>query len=657
MRSPEEIAFRLKQETRNVLLLAFPPRLPEQPVILSPLPFLPLPEAVFRRLSESPFARECERLAEGILRRRFPILGIEISTEPRIRWRRDYLSGIETAPVYFRRIPYLDAARAGDHKMIWELNRHQHLVLLAHAYRFTGRKEFLEDITRQLETWFEDNPFQCGINWVSALEVAFRALSWIWVLHFVGADFEPAFRSRFLTWLYRHGEHIARNLSVYFSPNTHLLGEAVALHALGLVFQGHASGHEWADTGSRIVREEILRQVHDDGSHFEQSSYYHLYALDMFLFEAVLSKPDASYRDRLAAMARFLEYLISDGQLPFLGDDDGGRLFHPFGVRNRFGAATLASCGVLLDRPAWIRDTSDLATQAAWWFGESALDCPPAAETPHSSVRFADSGIVIMTSGSARILCDAGPFGPGSGGHSHSDTLSIVAGDGGEELLIDPGTYTYVGDPVWRDRFRGSAAHNTVRIDSRDQADPAGPFSWRNPPYVETVRWSTNSQCDLLIALCKAHGITHQRSILMLKEESAAIIVDDIFEDNPIEANPLETAERTIEQFWHPGSPADRLSPRSFAVGSRATLTLWAKDGLADSDRSEEGEFGWRSPAPGRKAEAILLRLRREGPLPARLASVLDFRGDRVPGILQSAGEYSWVYDGSRRITFDFERW
>jgi hypothetical protein len=41
------------------------------------------------------------------------------------------IGGCETAPNYFRRIPFLDTSRAGDHKIIWELNRHQHLVVLA----------------------------------------------------------------------------------------------------------------------------------------------------------------------------------------------------------------------------------------------------------------------------------------------------------------------------------------------------------------------------------------------------------------------------------------------------------------------------------------------------------------------------------------------
>ncbi len=43
-----------------------------------------------------------------------------------------------------------------------------------------------------------------------------------------------------------------------------------------------------------------------------------------------------------------------------------------------------------------------------------------------------------------------------------------------EEILVDAGTYTYV-EPQWRDWFRATAAHNTVRIDGRDQAVAAGP--------------------------------------------------------------------------------------------------------------------------------------------------------------------------------------
>ncbi len=155
---------------------------------------------------------------------------------PSIAWRRDPQRGIETPQKYFRLIPYLDLAAAGDHKLIWEVNRHQHLVLLAQACVVTGRNEYFDAVVRQLEHWWAENQFQRGINWTSALEVGFRALSWIWIWHLLGAKMPAAFRQRFLAELYRHGLHLEYNLSIYFSPNTHLLGEAVALHAIGRLF-------------------------------------------------------------------------------------------------------------------------------------------------------------------------------------------------------------------------------------------------------------------------------------------------------------------------------------------------------------------------------------------------------------------------------------
>ena len=62
-----------------------------------------------------------------------PICGT-LETGPAIEWSRDYAHGVAYPAVWFRRIPYLDFARVGDHKAIWELNRHQHLVTLAQAW-------------------------------------------------------------------------------------------------------------------------------------------------------------------------------------------------------------------------------------------------------------------------------------------------------------------------------------------------------------------------------------------------------------------------------------------------------------------------------------------------------------------------------------------
>ena len=418
------------------------------------------------------------------------------------------------------------------------------------------------------------------------------------------------------------------------------------------MFSSTAKGREWAATGARVVAEELENQVRNDGSHFEESSYYHVYAVDMFLFNAILAEPGTGYRKRLESMADFLNALLTpSGDLPQFGDDDGGRFFYPFGVRSRFSLATLATCGVFLDRPEWIRNESDLAEQAIWWLGvarckaalrrASARGVKPRA----NSHRFPDSGLVVMAAEGTHIVVDAGGLGRGSAGHSHADALSLVVHHNGQDLLIDPGTYMYVGPLVWRNRFRGTSAHNTVRIDNLDQADPAGPFAWRKPPTIRVKEWKSHALRDLLVAACFARGFEHRRTVLFDKIEEIVLIVDEISSE--------AGGEHEIEQFWHTGVAINQLAGRCYALGRDAVLTLSDWGGRADL--LEDQDVGWRSSAFGAKTSAPVLRVYVRCSLPIRLSALLDLRGGRQSAQLTATGEHEWLYKNGRTISLQIE--
>ena len=599
MRSSREIADRLRQEIRNLLLWKFPPRLPADYASQSPLPGLPNPRTVTESLAGTSYPDELRGYAREVLAHRFPVLGLTIETGPEIRWRRDYVNGLETRPEYLRRIPYLDPTRAGDHKIIWELNRHQHLVLLAQLHQFDHDPALLNEIWSELGSWMDANPFQQGINWASALEAAFRALSWIWIFHLAGGEMPAGLRARFLESLMQHGRHLEVNLSFYFSPNTHLLGEAVALHALGTLFPKFPDAVRWRELGARVVNEQLEKQVRPDGAHFEQSTYYHVYALDMFLFHGILAGASEAYRTRMAAMADYLAAVQGPSRtLPFIGDDDGGRFFHPFGPRDHFGRATLATCAVWLDMRRWSFAREDLFPQAAWWLGP----VEGSAEATTESNLFRDSGLAVMASGDRHVLIDAGPFGPWGSGHSHSDTLSIVARAGDREILVDPGAFTYVSHPDERDWFRGSGAHNTIRVDGKDQAIPVGPFRWSHQPAARLREWASSEAEDLLDAECVSFSITHRRRVRFVKPD-LLLVVDDV-------SGPL--GEHMIEQFWHLASTRDR---DRFITSDVADLI--------ESQRSRV--FGVKTGAPA-------LVVRRKTVLPAVLATAIHL-GERRDAI------------------------
>ena len=86
---------------------------------------------------------------------------------------------------------------------------------------------------------------------------------------------------------------------------------------------------------------------------------------------------------------------------------------------------------------------------------------------------------------------DAGPHGFLSiAAHAHADALAIEVRVDGVDVLADPGTYCYHGEPAWRAYFRSTAGHDTLELDGRDQSESGGPFLWTrhaNTWLLETV--------------------------------------------------------------------------------------------------------------------------------------------------------------------------
>src|ERR1700745_1827838 len=206
--------------------------------------------------------------AERICAHRFDLLGYEnLDYGPEIDWHLDLVHGKRGPRRPWFQISYLDFEEVGDAKITWELNRHQHLVTLAKAYRLSGEERFASEIVSQWKHWQSQNPYPIGMNWASSLEVAFRSLSWIWT-YFLLEDtpaMTPELQREWLRGLGLSGRHIDTYLSIYFSPNTHLLGEAVALFFLGTLFPDLPHAARWKQRGWQVILEAARTQVRGGG--------------------------------------------------------------------------------------------------------------------------------------------------------------------------------------------------------------------------------------------------------------------------------------------------------------------------------------------------------------------------------------------------------
>src|SRR5262249_11820899 len=228
------------------------------------------------------------------------------------------------------------------------------------AYWLTADTRYRDRCVFELTSWLEANPPLTGINWASMLEIGLRSISWLWAVAFFaddnGRDESPWIVDLLLA-LDRQLTHVERNLSYYFSPNTHLLGEALALYVAGRSLPELGRSPRREALGRRILLDEIDRQIAPDGGHCELSTHYQRYTLDFYLLALVVARvtEDASatqFEPAVARLACATRLLADDqGRLPHLGDDDGGELFPIAGRAPDDVRDSLAVAAALLGRP------------------------------------------------------------------------------------------------------------------------------------------------------------------------------------------------------------------------------------------------------------------------------------------------------------------
>jgi hypothetical protein len=566
--------------------------------------------------------------AEKACRHRFDLLGFEdLQYADAIDWHLDVVHGKRGPRKPWFNVKYLNFDEVGDAKITWELNRHQHFVTLAKAYWLTGEEKFAREIFTQWEHWQKENPYPMGMNWASSLEVAFRSLSWIWTFFLLRECplFTADLQRQWQRALGVNGRHIEKYLSTFFSPNTHLLGEAAALFFLGTLFTNLRPAKKWQELGWKILVEGAGTQVREDGFYFEQSTYYHVYALDLFLHARILAGLNgisipSEFDQGLQKMLDALLLLGRAGIPPSLGDDDAGRLFDARRNRQEHMLDPLATGAVVYGRGDFKAVAGGPREETLWLLGAKGLEdfeSLPMVEPEFDSTALTASGLILMTDAgpACQLSMDVGPLGAGHAGHGHADALSVCLIQNGRNLLLDPGTFEYVGDSGARARFRGTGAHNTMQVDGLDQAEASGPFSWKDGLRVELERWITGRQFDLVQGSHNGYGrlpspVTHRRWVFHRKGNFWLVL--DRAEGR---------GQHQLDIAWHLGAKLSPVSsqPHRFANQQEGLALLTA----AGEGWSESVEVDYWSPAYGRRERSNVVHFGARLELPADFATLI----------------------------------
>ena len=623
--SAREVGFRLRRKVqgsaeRAGLGLARP----SEPVGVSgPAWVTPLPRGFHARR----YAQAADRILDG----RFDVFALEgasLGFPP--RWNVDPKTGIEAPLEFGAGLDYRDAARVGDIKYVWEINRHLELVTLAQAWHLTGDERYALGARSLVDSWLEACPYPLGVNWCASLEPAVRLVNWAFAWQLLGGDGSilfagaqgGAFRRRWLEGVYRQCHFIARHFSRHSSANNHLLGEAAGLFIAALTWPLWPESRRWRDQARAELTRESRLQTFEDGVNREQAVWYHHSVADMLAIAGLFARAsgcdfDAEYWGAIESMLDFLASIMDvEGNVPAIGDADQGVLARLVPAGN--GGATpwcgvyrslLATGAVLFGRPEFRVKAGELDEKTRWLLGDSAAErfetidgsqarLPPRRTFPRAGYYIL--GDELDTPREVRMVADAGPLGYLSiAAHGHADALAFTLSVGGKPFLIDPGTFAYHPDRGWRRYFRGTSAHNTVMVDGEDQSLFAGPFLWLRHAQATVDEFLCAPDLQVLTAHHEGYRrlpdpLLHRRTWRYDTSQPTLTVSDEL----------LCRAEHTVEIFWH-FAPQCRVvcenglilaerDDRRVEIEPPGSLTATLARGR---DPTEEGErpLGWFS--------------------------------------------------------------
>jgi hypothetical protein len=570
-----------------------------------------------------PAAARLRAEADEVLAHRFDLLGSgPLPLGEEIDWHRDFKSGYRWPRHFYQDVVATRLDDSSDAKAPWELSRSHHLLTLARAAALFEDERYATELERQLRSWLDENPPGYGINWRNPMEVALRAVNWIWAVRTLEA-FRPLaadLRSRVAGALQVHARHIAANLegTPYLRSN-HYLSDILGLLAVGAALDYDPTAERFFVKAQSAFEQEIQIQVHHDGIGFEASLPYHGFALEIFLLARVISTWNGhpfseAYDHRLASMlaaSRALRH--PDGRVPQVGDGDSGRVL-PAGFEREptFDHLLWLGAAILEDnRPdeGWPHE------EVAWTLGLGAWNQVQSLplNVDEGSRAFSLGGFFVMRSGGTHVVVRCGDVGQnGNGGHSHNDALSF---DLWHEVpvVVDSGTYVYTSDPAARNAFRSTASHNTVVVD-RAEINPIVEHE------LFRLRQFARPQVELFedgpdyIRLVASHDgfrrleppVVHRREFLLDRSPGGIEIHDEL----------LGQGEQKAQSFLHlaAGTSIERTGDYDFVLshGEHATtLAFWGTSGVIVTE-------GWVSDRFGRRERAAVLVADVSGPMPLR---------------------------------------
>lgn len=474
---------------------------------------------------------------------------------------------------------------AGDIKFVWEKSRFSYIYDII-RYDYHCNIDCSQTVFNDILSWIDNNPVNCGPNYRCSQEMSLRVLNWTFALYYYSNSpnlTEDVF-NKMQYAIYWHMHHVYHNIN--FSRiavrNNHAITETLTLYIAGLLFPTMPGADTWKKKGKAWFEEEVAYQVYDDGTFLQYSMNYHRIVSQLLTWGITLADVNKErFSDVVYQRAKrsfvFLRTCMIDenGYLPNYGANDGALFFRLSTAEYRDYRPQLQALALAVGSELKFNDHNE----DAHWYGifENARKTWQPANGVHE---FPKGGYYVIRESETLTFIKCGGY---KDRPQHADNLHMDVWYKGVNVLPDGGSYKYNTDDQTIKYFSGTASHNTVMLDDKDQMLKGGRFIWYYWTQLDKAELKEQTDAYVFHGTVKAfsyldNNIHHSRTIVKKKSTAEWTVTDEI-------AN--KPAGMQMKQLWH-------IMPDAV----KSVFLQAAEDGVTRLEQK-----GWHSSEYGVKTE------------------------------------------------------
>lgn len=335
-----------------------------------------------------------------------------------------------------------------DVKIPWEKSRLQWLtekaILCVHS------ECDLENIYSHLNRWYSENPINQGVNWVSSMEVAIRAINLVIILKLTEHFENKELNNLLLKSIAEHSAYLKLYPEISDIPGNHYLATEV-----GMAVIMQAQGQSYNINKMEHILEQ---QFPNSGMHLEYSTIYNRLCVDLALFGLASIKGglDDVNRERITSLIDSVTVFSSEkALLPIFGDSDSGQVLN-------FGQSS---------RDASLYITTVNHTESISILKQLLVAINPAVKKILSNYKLSDKTHTIVypfhifQKDNFKLITRFGGAGlMGRAPHDHDDVMSFWVFKNGEDLIVERGCAPYTSDQAKRIELISKKSHNSIII-------------------------------------------------------------------------------------------------------------------------------------------------------------------------------------------------